>query len=216
MLTAQIVRTYYVPDWEAIGAIATAAAVIVALFQEPITNWIAAPRLRINWRGRFSKAPEGEIIFHLVIRNLGRGTARNVEVFVSDLFEQKEDGTWFLQTKFWLTQLRWTHSGECRYPAIPRHGAQLVDFFTYPGGFEFPLEFAGISKSRERLRPGRYVARVAVWAENSRPKRSDFLIKLPDASAPDNEHMFVIGQPPADLQRRINDIVSEVNQTTEY
>ena len=85
-----------------------------------------------------------------------------------------------------------------------------------PAGSNFPWNLQAFRKARQRLRPGRYVARVAARAENSRPKRSDFLIKLPDASAPDNEHMFVIGERSADLQRRINDIVSEVNQTTEY
>lgn len=216
MLFAQIVRTYYVADWNAIGALATAAAVVVALFQEQIKNWLGAPRLRINWRPSFTKTSDGNLMFHLVIRNLGRGTARNVEVFVSDLFELSEDGTWFLQKKFWLTQLQWTHSGEARYPAIPRMGAQLVDFFTYPGGVEFPLELAGVSKTRERLRPGQYVARVAVWAENCRPRRTDFLIQICPPKGEETEGHFAVGEPPEDLKRQIDELAFEIARTTSY
>lgn len=99
--------------WDALTAIGTLLAVLVALFLEPIRRWWRTPELFITWQERDSENQPaddfGAVVTSVRIRvvNNGREPAQRVEVVVSDVCHCNNDGSLEL-VHFLPTALRWT------------------------------------------------------------------------------------------------------------
>ncbi|MFL6526985.1 MAG: hypothetical protein ACJ8IQ_02685, partial [Chthoniobacterales bacterium] len=171
--------------------IATALAVFVALFWEPLRKWWNAPRLKIDYRSRYTHlrlemhAPHDTRTFlfrtfRLLITNLGTQAAEHVEVLITDLFEilEAEGRRWRMIDGFVPTPLKWTHSESSLCEYLPGRGGKLCDFGTFltfephrPGRDEDSFTFAMTVQPKTRydqIGCGLFVIRVVASAANSR------------------------------------------------
>lgn len=122
-------------DWNAVTAVATLLAVLVALFQEPFRRWKNSPRLGITWRERDSNREElanGVLTYvRLHVINTGREAARRVEVIITDVYRRHSDGSYQLEAAFLPTALKWTHSEAPRCEELPPGAARLCNLGAY-------------------------------------------------------------------------------------
>lgn len=103
-----------------LGALATLAAVLVALFKDEFWRWWREPELAIrsepkppDWH--MGKTVDGYECYYLRlwIRNTGGSPATHVEVFASRLLQQKEGSDEFDEERSFLPMnLKWAHSQE--------------------------------------------------------------------------------------------------------
>jgi hypothetical protein len=174
-------KIHYIPDYNAITAWATLAAVLVALFLEPLRRWRNAPKLRVALRRRDADSvelnpalePENSVTFYrLLVTNSGRQAASNVEAIVTDLYEyRRTDGQNFkLVQGFVATPLNWTHSELSKCEQLPARSERLCNLGIHQNlserngaRDEFVLATSITPKSGyNRLGPGHFVARIIV------------------------------------------------------
>jgi hypothetical protein len=133
MFAQQIVRTYYAPDWNAIGAIATAAAVIVALGWEPLRRWWNAPALKVTWRIRDSETLAIDELgatamnVRLFVENTGRTAAQRIELTLADVYRRRPDKGLELVPGFLPTALIWTHTRAARWEYLAPKSSRLCN-----------------------------------------------------------------------------------------
>jgi hypothetical protein len=180
-------------DWNAISAMATLAAVIVALFYDPLRRWRNSPKLELTWRSRDTGVLDMDPIFddenavsiyRLLVRNAGREAAQQVEVIVNDLYARRNDSDWKAVYGFIPTALKWTHSGlgHCEY--LPGQSERLCDFGVYKNvsthdSTADEFEFMTIVRPKNvynRLPEGTYLGRLIATAINC--KATELLVKI--------------------------------------
>jgi hypothetical protein len=105
-----------IPTW--IGALATVAAVLVALFGDIFKKWIFKPVLRAT----ITDGPPDNVIIkkesgyysyisRLWIENKGKSTAKNVEVYVKNVKKKNDHGI-FIDDESWQPMnLKWSNIG---------------------------------------------------------------------------------------------------------
>jgi hypothetical protein len=118
-----------------IGAIATSAAVVVALFKDEWLRYIRRPRLRVRMK---SEPPDCILIpqaivsdnhgnplwvgkmywLRLWVENVGTGRAEQTQVFVARLFKKDANGGFSPITAFQPMNLRWANSIDLDRPEI--------------------------------------------------------------------------------------------------
>jgi hypothetical protein len=158
-------------DWTAIGSIATAAAVAVALGWEPLRKWWNAPKLRILGpvRGNASL---------LMIRNIGNDAAHRVEVTVSDVCPILKDGKIDEASGFIALHLAWTHTETPVCEFLPGGSQRFCTFGTLQAKsrkdeVEYLFTLGSIqapaSGRNELYGRGHYLIRVVASAVNCKP-----------------------------------------------
>jgi hypothetical protein len=185
MIAQQIVRTYYVPDWNAIGAIATAAAVIVAVGWEPIRRWWNSPKLKVTWRIRDSEILRTDdfgataMNVRLFVENTGRSAAQRVELTLADVYRRLPDSSLQLVAGFLPTALIWTHTSAGRWEYLAPKSSRLCNLGSLHEAprlgppinrsphlyFDLDTEVRPVSKFNI-LPPGAYVISIIATAIN--------------------------------------------------
>lgn len=98
------------PTWiqpEFVGAaLASSAALLIALFGEPIRRWWIKTTLKVIRITSHIQGGGGLIVYRLLISNEGNHKAQDVEVTVEKLFEDNNERKNFLPVP-----LGWTHAG---------------------------------------------------------------------------------------------------------
>lgn len=179
------------PDW--VGAIATAAAVVVALLMSFVGRLLSRAHLGIHavseppdWSFGFianPDAPDGHepvFVVRLRVENRGPDAARNVEAVVHSV-ERRQSGEWSRVTTFLPSSLRWTHIADRQLPLLVPKTTRHVDLgelrrTTYVAGDAIFL-FALVPQpalAYNILHPGEWRCSVTVAAENARPRRATF------------------------------------------
>ncbi len=174
------------------GALATTAAVLVALFWESYQRRRRAPRLSISWRERDTTLEElSPIEFakwpRLLILNEGKEAAQRVEIVASDLARRDGNGTYTLVTDFIPTPLTWTHSDSSVCDYLPAGADRLCDLGYYRRDesmdkkpyFRFALSTTP-STGYDYLSPGSYRVRLVATALNCQPATQVLLIRVGD------------------------------------
>lgn len=110
--------------WTGVSAIATALAVVVALFLAIFQDWLRQlfhrPKLTATIRDTMSceksvlilkneGTPFDLYYLHLWIENEGKAAAEHAHVFASKLFRKESDGRWKELSSFLPLNLSWTH-----------------------------------------------------------------------------------------------------------
>ena len=126
--------------WTAVAALATLAAVAVALLPE-FKKWWVRPRLRIiaNLKqpgchqtvALDAGAPAQRrrlYILRLWVENIGRGPAENVQLFVQQLEKQNAARVFEREESFLPMNLRWTHTSEGSSPFADRINPSMGRF----------------------------------------------------------------------------------------
>jgi hypothetical protein len=127
-------RIYYVIDWTAVGSIATAATVFVALVWEPLRRRWNAPKLSLRLRKRDTdfnyeaKPPELCGNARILVTNTGRNAAENVRVTVTELYWESQSRAWTLIGSFIQIGLHWTHAITPTLPTLSAGTSALCDF----------------------------------------------------------------------------------------
>lgn len=168
-------------DWNAFGALATAAAVGVALVHPWLSRRWNAPRLQIQFRKRDidfnydAQPPELRGNARFLVVNAGRGTAEKVRVTLTDLYDQQMGvNAWSLNSSFLQTGLKWTHNGEAALEVLPAKTSALCDFgrltpneTVAPKAFELKVATEIQPRSGyDRLQAGAYIARLSISGAN--------------------------------------------------
>jgi len=183
------------PEW--VSAIATVAAVVAAFLLFIATRHLLKARLRIHlvpdppdWSSGLvanSEAPDGPervFVVRLRVENRGPDAARNVEAVVHGL-RRKQDGRWVDAATFLPSTLRWTHVGDRQLPLLLPKTTRHLDLAdirrTTHIGQDAVFVFALAPMPTfvyYLLHPGEYRFSVTVAAENARPRRADFELRL--------------------------------------
>ncbi|MFQ6131630.1 MAG: hypothetical protein ACE5R4_06310 [Armatimonadota bacterium] len=148
-------------------AVATFAAVIVALFQERIRQCWLRTKLGVpqdgrnpvselmSWRDPRGDAEVACCYVRLRVGNIGKRPAHNVEAFAAALQEERADGGWAPRRAFLPVGLQWTHVDRTYLPVIHSGTEKLCDLAyvldpdkraLYPGH-----ELAGIPEQKRGL-----------------------------------------------------------------
>jgi hypothetical protein len=164
-----------------LNALATLAAVGVALFLQYLRESWVRPILRLTFRQRdftIEKDPDSENEVHwyrLHVVNDGNQAAEAVEATVVDVYKRVRLGHYRIVREFLPTPLRWTHSKTALRVFLPGKTSRLLDF----GSFSYVPTSEGISYSfrfQTEIDPvsaynflgwGAYVVRVVVSARNA-------------------------------------------------
>lgn len=188
-------------DWNAVTAIATLLAILVALFQESVRRWFNSPNLKVTWRSRDIASMDTDPVFdrenvkriyRILVRNTGRDAARNVEAVLTDLYNISEVDNYFfkLVPNFLPTALRWTHSDLPRCEYLPGKTDRLCDLGLYLNVaeqkgtrdvFEFATAIAPTSEYN-KIERGEYLARIVVSAINCKSAEIVLSIRIGIAS----------------------------------
>lgn len=128
------------PYWwvDAIVALGTLLAVVVALFAEPLKRWLCSPKFEIKLKSESGELTPvtlkdthtGQIrseqgrYYHLSVRNSGCSTAKNTAAYLTHLMLRGAGGVWY---QAWRGEapLSWRH-GEL-YPLLREIGSTPVD-----------------------------------------------------------------------------------------
>lgn len=209
---ASAARDSTVTDWlTSIGTIsAVAVALSIAIWGDWMKALFAKPRLVVTiamrppdchkiqvqytvpGRESFPAMQMSRIAywFRLSVGNLGRATARNVEVRLLSLQIQGPDGIFEADPSFIPLGLNWSHATPksqvaARLPrGVPKH-CDFCHVFDADSGapplFEFDTEVTpnqvGPDLWPTRKPPGNYRGRLAVTADNGDPRYFDFEIR---------------------------------------
>jgi hypothetical protein len=208
-----------------LGALATFLAVLVALFKDEILRWIRSPKLTVRvkpeppdcllvpsavvydhtgerWRGRI-------YYLRLWIKNVGKGRAEQVQVFVSTLFKENASGAFAPVAEFEPMNLRWSNYRDPNNPEIFARGisrdfGKHCDFCSisdpdnpkdelkgYKGQCVANLQLEVVpSGDRHRLPPGNYILEIRVGAANAVPITMYVQLNIKGSWSPDRETMF--------------------------
>lgn len=122
-----------VTDWlTAIGTLAAVvAALVLAIFHEHLRQWLWRPKLEILLENRppdchltvmtnlATREQADCYYFRIRVRNSGKASAENVQVFIEEVREQRADGTFESWTEFLPLNLLWAHYRNIDFPSIP-------------------------------------------------------------------------------------------------
>ena len=176
------VRTYYVVNWDEVAALATTAAVFVALGWEPLRRWFNAPKLALTWRGRDmtteDRSPTYKVRFiRLLVQNAGRSAAQRVEVVVTDAWRRIPDQGWRLVSGFLPTALTWTHTELAWCEQLGGGVQRLCDLGVLTedgalgaiGGYFRLVTEIDPTSQYNTLAVGDYILQISATAINARP-----------------------------------------------
>lgn len=117
-----------IADW--LVAAGTLILALVAIFQDTIRSWFYSPQFRFSVRTGppdcvavpFS-APDGSVVADAIylriwVENIGNATARNVEVYATELRRRRADKTWERVGAFPPMNLKWANLGTLYFPSI--------------------------------------------------------------------------------------------------
>jgi len=207
-------------DWLVAGG--TVVLAIVALFQEPFRHWIFRPKFRVSikteppdcgavaFTDSTGKVVAETIHLRLLVKNVGRTTAKNVEVFAKELRREDADGTWKRIDVFPPMNLVWSHVSTMHFPFIaPKTGkhcdlAHIVEpqkrpaVGEEPSSWQFgPQECSLVLKvihlpnhKGHIVGPGKYQLDIQVAAENVPPLERTIEINLRGPWDPDEATML--------------------------
>ena len=172
--------------WDALGAIGTISAVIVALFQESIRSWQNKTKLELIIR---DKAPDSGVIsmvypdgvnrpvyyIRASVKNKKNKIAKNVQIMLTRCldFETKID-----MTNIFPINLVWSHFIGAHSVDLPGGVSRLLDLGYFEdslGGKEFKI--TGISKPNKKdeivesnvLWAGKYLIELTITSDNTDP-----------------------------------------------
>ncbi len=211
----------YLPkiDWNALGAIGTLLAVVVALFQEPFRRWRNAPKLDIRWRHRDSdicrsvvaNLPRIATNVRILVHNGGRKAAQHVDLLVTDLYRRQTDGSYELVDGFIPTPLQWTHSDQGYCEHLPP-GQRLCDLGVFEGDdllggghdrFTFCTQIQPTSEYNI-LHDGVFAVRIVASALNCKPATELITISV-------GPHIIVTPYPvPFSISVATRDVVKQI------
>jgi hypothetical protein len=198
-----------VADWvTAIGTLVLATGTLVlaavAIFQDTIRAWFYHPTLEVSIQ---TQPPDcnavpvttvdgtrflaDSIFMRLWVKNAGKASARNVEVYASELLLRRADNTWARVTAFMPMNLTWSHVRGALYPYIaPQMGKHCdLGHIVDPARRNEPeireenprlklsdqqtsLAFNMLVQPNDKgyiVGPGTYQLKVLIGAENARP-----------------------------------------------
>jgi hypothetical protein len=126
-------------DWQAVGAVATLLAVVVALFIPFLPDWFVKPKLRLSFKleipyvrksttdDRGIAPPDYSYYARLLVENRGNRVANHVEVFVSTVEKKAPTTGRYELIPCDSGYLKWTNYGTRTVPQLPRDAQMLVD-----------------------------------------------------------------------------------------
>ncbi|MBM3943667.1 MAG: hypothetical protein FJ316_12295 [SAR202 cluster bacterium] len=205
-------------------AAGTLVLAVVAVFQDAIRGWFYQPRLQVSIRtappdcvkvaltNQYTGAPVADTIhLRLQVENVGRLTAKNVEVYARELRRQRVDGTWENVSSFPPMNLVWASIGGMYMlnlsPRMSKHCdlGHIVDPAqrSQVPGEESPnleldnettsLTFSVIAPPNHMghiIGPGQYQLEILAGAENVPALRATLLILLHGAWHDDEATML--------------------------
>ena len=221
-------------DWNKIMAIATVIIAIgtvilaiVAIFGRAIYEYITRPKLKISvipalphCRKTFlTRGETGEYLsdaygFRIWVENKGIRAAKNVEVFASKLWKQRQDESYKLVSSFNPDNLIWSNLGAKVFPAIHKDAGRHCDIFHIIDPLnrkliwqendergDIPIDKAILSfdtRSKSNTKdylqpPGRYRLEVMVSADNAGAFSKILEINLNGEWYEDEERMLTDG-----------------------
>jgi hypothetical protein len=181
-------------------AVGTLVLAAVAIFQDTIRSWVYPPTLDVSIQTRppdCSAVPitslngtflADTIYLRMWVKNIGRGTARNVEVYAKELLRKRIDNTWERVGEFTPMNLQWSNIHVMFFPNIVPETGKHCDL----GHIADPVRRNAVHEGNPRLNltdqetslafdviappnhkghivgPGDYQLKVLVAAENSR------------------------------------------------
>ena len=184
----------------AVAALATLAAVLVALFRESIFLRVRRPRLTVRISGGPPDChktawtlPDGGMVpcyfLRVQVENTGRTTAHRVEAFLSDVSCRGPDGTFGpTEPRFLPMGLLWSHTklpyAEALVPHMPRHcdlayvmqPAVSLPRLPLPAHIPRDKTYAVLetevkpNTGSSFLSPGTYRLELRVGADNAKPQ----------------------------------------------
>jgi hypothetical protein len=189
---------FFVQWLVAIGTLILAA---VAVFQETIRGWFYHPAFQVStkteppdcvsvpFKTKEGKFVSDSIYLRIWVENVGNATARNAEVYATELRRRRADGTWERVSAFPPMNLKWANIGAIYFPSIaPNMGKHCdVGHIADPTtrdllGEDVPslnltsqetsLAFDLMVVPNHRghiIGPGKYRLHILVAAENARP-----------------------------------------------
>ena len=177
-----------------LNAVATLAAVAVALFLQYLRERWGEPKLTIKLRQRDCTSDDdlgdgtfASYQYRLHIINTGSRSAEGVEATVVDVYRRDYRGTYYrIIREFLPTPLRWTHSPSSIRVFVPGNAARLLDlgvFNRYRFRFDTEIE---PKTGYNVLSDGAYVVRVIVSARNARS--AEILLRLGIGNLTHHDH----------------------------
>jgi len=176
-----MIATLNTEDWSAIsalgvwaGAIATFAAIVVALFGEQIRRWYMRPRLSISCGvdgllfqqlHHFEVGPD---FFHirLLVSNYGKESAQNVQCVLASIRTWKGE-TWTPVDNHFPTRMIWTTEKADTLNILVPDSSSFLKLGNFEGqNFPFIELLPGIIKSMDRISPGRYEIELILTSEH--------------------------------------------------
>jgi hypothetical protein len=193
-------------------AIGTLVLAVVAIFQDTIRGWFYHPNLEASIQTRppdcnavpFAR-PDGAIIadslyLRLWVKNTGKATARNAEVYANELLRERADKTWERVGQFPPMNLQWTHIHAIYFPVIVSGSGKHCDLghIVDPAHRSHPnlreenprlnltdqqtsLAFDLITAPNDKghiIGPGDYRLNIIIAAENARRIEKTVLLSL--------------------------------------
>lgn len=176
-------------NWQALSAIGTLLAVLVALFQDPVRRWWKRPRLRFVWSPYYDKNPtqigdrtRTQRDVHVIVKNKGREAAQRVEVVLAAIYQINEKTRFYTRIPGFIpTPLRWTHSNNAICEYLPR-GEKLCDLGQHetwePQALDDQFTFITATPRRFIIRTGLYVFRLTANALNADPASLTIVLRI--------------------------------------
>jgi hypothetical protein len=193
----------------------------VAVFQDTIRGWFYHPAFRVSIKtappdcGAIPITNNGvfvanSIYLRLWVENVGNATARNAEIYASELRRRRLDQVWEKVSWFPPMNLKWAHIGVMYFPTIAAGMGKHCDLghITDPTrrnftgedapqlaltvqqtSLAFDLIVSPNSKSHI-IGPGEYELDILVAAENVRPIKRTITISLRGMWDPDETKML--------------------------
>jgi hypothetical protein len=195
----------------------------VAVFQEPIRNWVRRPSFQPSVE---TKPPDcsaipittlggqflaDSVYLRLWVKNVGKATAVNAEVYAQELRLLREDKTWERIRTFTPMNLKWTNINIIYFPRIApdmgkhcdighivdparRHDISSEDapslgLTNQQTSLTFDLMTAPNNKGHI-IGPGEYELDILLAAENAHPVKRTIRISLPGTWYRDEARML--------------------------
>jgi hypothetical protein len=207
-------QEYHVIQWGTVAdwlvALATFVLAAVAVFQETIRGCFYRPVFQVSIKTEppdcvaipFTDASgiviADSIYLRLWVKNIGNATAKNAEVYASELRRQRLEGTWDRVRAFPPMNLKWSNIGTIYFPRIaPKMGKYCdIGHISDPerrhllredapslhlGDQQTSLAFDLMAAPNNRshiIGPGEYQLDILIAAENARPIKRTVAISL--------------------------------------
>ena len=208
-------------DWAV--ALATLLLAIVALWQDRIWRWWDRPKLEVSTLTSppvcvmmpVTNAIDGSFLgmsvyLRVMVKNIGRSSAKNVEVFAASLVRKLPDGKCEYVSAFPSMNLRWANAHDGNLPwlspdmvrfcdvchvfdpkrrALVGEESEILKLTDNQASLAFNVQFAPNNKGHI-VGPGTYALHVLVGAENCRPVRQDIEVWLDGSWTNDQAEML--------------------------